>query len=285
MPEKKPRRKATLPLSQTQAAMDTEYRERKVQEAESDTIACLGRGDISILSALTTQLPDVFYGEILPKTDMWDKLSLAQVSKTYRDTVWSVDGVRSMKPNALVIQMAARHGNLPAVRALLQSGVNPDEYLVGREAGNKQICTALHMAAGRGHVGVAKALIEAGADVNKQETLDDLGKTPLMLAAAAGHTPVIMELIRAGANVNSAKNFAGANVNTALEEAVLNAHEACVLALIHAGADVHMDGFGESIMQENTATYAEDAGAYRNIVGLLRYAASRNFLVLELDSA
>jgi ankyrin repeat protein len=106
-----------------------------------------------------------------------------------------------------------------------------------------------------------------------------------MLAAAAGHTPVIMELIRAGANVNSAKNFAGANVNTALEEAVLNAHEACVLALIHAGADVHMDGFGESIMQENTATYAEDAGAYRNIVGLLRYAASRNFLVLELDSA
>ena len=242
-------------------------------EAESDTIACLGRGDISILSALTTQLPDVFYGEILPKTDMKDKLSLAQVSKTYRDTVWSVDGVRSMEPKALTIQMAAKHGNLPAVRALLQSGVNPDEYLVGREAENTPICTALHIAAGAGHMGVAKALIEAGADVNKQETLDDQGKTPLMLAAASGHTPVIMELIRAGANVN-----------TALEEAVLNAHEACVLALIHAGADVHMDGFGEAIMQENTATYAEDAGANRNIVELFRYAASRNFLLLELDS-
>jgi hypothetical protein len=265
--------------------MDIGDRERKVQEAESDTIACLGRGDITILSALTTQLPDVFYGEILPKTDMWDKLSLAQVSKTYRDTVWSVDGVRSMEPKALTLQMAARAGNLPAVRALLQSGVNPDEYIDGLlEAGKTQICTALHIAAGRGHVGVVKALIEAGADVNKRETLDDLGKTPLILAAAKGHTPVIMELIRAGANVNTAKNFAGFNVNTALEEAVLNAHEACVLALIHAGADVHMGGFGESIMQENTATYAEDAGAYRNIVGLLRYAASRNFLVLELDS-
>ena len=94
-----------------------------------------------------------------------------------------------------------------------------------------------------------------------------------MLAAASGHTPVIMELIRAGANVN-----------TALEEAVLNAHEAYVLALIHAGADVNMDGFGEAIMQENTATYAEDAGANRNIVELFRYAASRNFLLLELDS-
>ena len=244
-------------------------------EAESDTIACLGRGDISILSALTTQLPDVFYGEILPKTDMKDKLSLAQVSKTYRDTVWSVDGVRSMEPKSLTIQMAAKHGNLPAVRALLQSGVNPDEYIDGlHEAGKTPICTALHIAAGAGHMGVAKALIEAGADVNKQETLDDLGgRTPLMLAAVHGHTPVIMELIRAGANVN-----------TALEEAVLNAHEACVLALIHAGADVHMDGFGEAIMQENTATYAEDAGANRNIVELFRYAASRNFLLLELDS-
>ena len=253
--------------------MDTGYRERKVQEADSDTIACLGRGDISILSALHTQLPDVFTYEILPKLSLKDALSLAQVSKTYRDTVWSVDGVRSMEPKALTIQMAAKHGNLPAVRALLQSGVNPDEYLVGREAENTPICTALHIAAGAGHMGVAKALIEAGADVNKQETLDDQGKTPLMLAAASGHTPVIMELIRAGANVN-----------TALEEAVLNAHEACVLALIHAGADVHMDGFGEAIMQENTATYAEDAGANRNIVELFRYAASRNFLLLELDS-
>jgi hypothetical protein len=264
--------------------MDIGYRERKVQEVESDTIACLGRGDISILSALTTQLPDVFTCEILPKLGLWTKLSLAQVSKTYRNTVWSVDGVRSMKPKGLVFKTATRHGNLPAVRALLQSGVNPDDYVAGlHEAGNKPTFTALHIAAGEGHLGVAKALIEAGADVNKQE-LDDLGRTPLMLAAAAGHTPVIMELIRAGANVNTAKNFAGFNVNTALEEAVLNAHEACVLALIHAGADVHMGGFGESIMQENTATYAEDAGAYRNIVGLLRYAASRNFLVLELDS-
>ena len=74
--------------------MDIGDRKRKVQEAESDTIACLGRGDISILSALHTQLPDVFTYEILPKLGLRDTLSLAQVSKTYRDTVWSVDGVR-----------------------------------------------------------------------------------------------------------------------------------------------------------------------------------------------
>ena len=271
--------KATLPLSQTQAAMDT-------GEAESDTIAYLGRGDISILSALTTQLPDVFYGEILPKLDMLDTLNLAQVSKTYRDTVWSVDGVRSMEPKALTIQMAAKHGNLPAVRALLQSGVNPDEYIDGlHEAGKTPICTALHIAAGAGHLGVAKALIEAGADVNKQDTLDDL-LTPLSLAAAHGHTPVIMELIRAGADVNTVTRLSPHRLkfsaSIALIHAVLNGHEACVLALIHAGADVNLDGFGAALMQSNFQT--ANGGAKRNIVELIRYAASRNFLVLELDS-
>ena len=261
--------------------MDTEYRERKVQEAESDTIACLGRGDISILSALHMQLPDVFTCEILPKLGLKDKLSLAQVSKTYRDTVWSVDGVRSMEPKALTIQMAAKHGNLPAVRALLHSGVNPDEYMDGLldEAGNTPTCTALHthclcIAADRGHLGVAKALIEAGADVNKQE-IRDKGRTPLMQAAAHGHTPVIMELIRAGANVNTAVK----NVNTALAYAVFNGHEACVLALIHAGADVHLDGYGQALIQAPV-----HADVQRNIIELLRYAASRNFLLLELDS-
>lgn len=264
--------------------MDIGYRERKVQEVESDTIACLGRGDISILSALTTQLPDVFTCEILPKLGLWTKLSLAQVSKTYRDTVWSVDGVRSMKPKGLVFKTATRHGNLPAVRALLQSGVNPDDYVAGlHEAGNKPTFTALHIAAGEGHLGVAKALIEAGADVNKQE-LDDLGRTPLMLAAAAGHTPVIMELIRAGANVNTVTRFSPNRPDaiTALMVAVLNGHEACVLALIYAGADVYCLGHRWELLTQSNQTAS--AGAKRNIVELIRYAASRNFLVLELDS-
>jgi ankyrin repeat protein len=162
--------------------------------------------------------------------------------------------------------------------------VNPDEYIDGlHEAGKTPICTALHIAAGAGHLGVAKALIEAGADVNKQE-LDDLGRTPLMLAAAAGHTPVNMELIRAGANVNTVTRFSPNRPDaiTALMVAVLNGHEACVLALIYAGADVYCLGHRWELLTQSNQTAS--AGAKRNIVELIRYAASRNFLVLELDS-
>ena len=67
------------------------------EEAESDTVTYLRRGGISILEAIAVKLPDVFTAEILPKLDMTDTLSLAQVNKAYNAAVWSADGVRSME--------------------------------------------------------------------------------------------------------------------------------------------------------------------------------------------
>ena len=63
----------------------------------SPTTMSLQRGDLSILSALAAELPDVFYAEILPKLEVKDILNLAQVSKWCRDVVWSVGGVRSLE--------------------------------------------------------------------------------------------------------------------------------------------------------------------------------------------
>ena len=69
---------------------------RKREEYESDVVSLLRRGSVSILEVIAMKLPDVFAAEILPKLDVFDTLSLAQVSKSYNDAVWSVEGVRCM---------------------------------------------------------------------------------------------------------------------------------------------------------------------------------------------
>ena len=217
---------------------------------ESDTVTYLRRGTLDILDAVAVQLPDVFYGEILPKLDFEDTLNLAQVSKAYRDTVWSVGGVRSLKekiePHCVKLGMkawiteplfwAARHGNVPAVRACLESGVDVNKVLT------RDNMTALHVAAQRGHAALVKALIEAGADVNKPSSPNSVdggtlfhNVTPVYLAAEKGHTHVVMELIMAGADVNQATSKGV----TPLYMAAQQGHEVCVASLIQAGADIH----------------------------------------------
>jgi ankyrin repeat protein len=223
------------------------------EEAESDTVTYLRRGGISILEALSVKLPDVFAAEILPKLDMTDTLNLAQVNKAYNAAVWSADGVRSLEAkikthfvkigkknlNLLPLYWAAKHGNVPAVRACLESGVDVNKVL----AQNNR--TALHISAELGHAAVVKALIEAGADVNKpasSHTVNASGNprgvihnvTPVYFAASRGHTHVVMELIKAGADVNQATSDGA----TPLYVAAQQGHEGIVVSLIQAGADV-----------------------------------------------
>jgi len=219
---------------------------------ESDTVTYLRRGTLDILEAVAVRLPDVFYGEILPKLDLLDTLNLAQLSKAYNDTVWSVEGMRSMEPKIEAhfvkigkkkvltpLYWAARHGNVPAVRACLESGVDVNKVVTLENR------TALHVAAELGHAALVKALIEAGADVNKiasSDAVDSSGKrsvihnvTPVCFAAEKGHTPCVMELITAGADVNLAREGGC----TPLYMAAQLGHEACVTSLIQAGADIH----------------------------------------------
>jgi hypothetical protein len=220
---------------------------RKRVEYECDTVTYLRRGGISILEALAVKQPDVFAAEILPKLDMTDTLNLAQVNKAYNDTVWSVEGMRSMEAKieahfvkigknfaAEPLYWAAIHGNMPALRACLDSGMDVNELLTGDKM------TALHVAAEHGRAALVKALIEAGADLNKPaspRTNDGnpvKNVTPVFYAAKNGHTHVLMELIKAGADVNQATS-SGA---TPLYAAAQDGHEGIVALLIQAGADV-----------------------------------------------
>jgi hypothetical protein len=144
----------------------------------------LQRGDLSILSALAAELPDVFYAEILPKLEAKDILNLAQVSKWCRDVVWSVGGVRSLEAKLKVyaernlpgpsswMSYAARFGNVPAVKALLESGVDANKSCI-RQNYSQYTLAPIHLAAEFGHSMIVKLLIDAGVDVNQRATMSD----------------------------------------------------------------------------------------------------------------
>jgi ankyrin repeat protein len=233
---------------------------------------------ISILDVINVKLPDVFAAEILPKLDVTDTLSLAQVNKDYTAAVWSADGVRSFeaKMKARLVKFgkkgwiteplywAAKHGNVPAVRALLESGEDVNKVL------KRDKRTALHVAAHFGHAALVKALIEAGPDVNKLASPqyffnDASGKrrkrtnvlrdvTPVFDGADQGHTHVVMELIKAGADVNQATSEG----STPLYIAAEMGHDGCVAVLIQAGADVRKaDKTGWTPMQIATCKKRE----------------------------
>jgi hemoglobin len=77
------------------------------------------------------------------------------------------------------------------VRVLVQAGADVDA-----SDGVKQ-CTPLHMAARRGNVEIARALLDCGAAIEKP---DSLGDTPLRRAVNCGKTEVAALLLSKGAN-------------------------------------------------------------------------------------
>jgi truncated hemoglobin YjbI len=80
------------------------------------------------------------------------------------------------------------------VRLLVQGGanVNAQERL--------KHCTALHMAARRGNIPVAEALLDCGADL---EARDKLGETPLRRAVNCGKAEMVAFLLSQGADVQN----------------------------------------------------------------------------------
>lgn len=79
-----------------------------------------------------------------------------------------------------------------------------------------------------GHLGIAKALIKAGADVN----IRDGSYTPLTISCKGGHLCIVEELIRAGADVNLKDLF-----NNPLTVACKKGHFAIAEILRKSGAE------------------------------------------------
>ena len=254
----------------------TETRSGKHIRWTESTVDKIRRGEISILEAITEELPDLFNAEILSKLQLEDALNLARVNKRYNDAVWSVDGVRAMKRimgaqripresanrlGAKPMYFAARHGNVPAVRALLKvSGVDIDEEVL--EGGD---FTALQTAAAWQSPEVVKLLIDAGADVNKYDV--DLTTPPLHLAAENGDAMIAMLLIKAGAEVN----LADMDGKTPLWFAVAEHNMQMVSMLVRSGADVNISPYDDD--DKSPMEMAEDTKC-DGMMELLRLAPS-----------
>lgn len=125
---------------------------------------------------------------------------------------------------------AVRKNRVEEVKTLLARGVDVNER-------GTFGWTALWIAVDRGNVGLAKLLINAGANLNQRP---DNGE-PLFIRAAyvswAGQAPELVELLLAhGANVHARTAYGG---QTALHSAVILSNPTVVRTLIKAGLNVN----------------------------------------------
>ncbi|KAK2790234.1 hypothetical protein FQN52_005731 [Onygenales sp. PD_12] len=146
----------------------------------------------------------------------------------------------------------ARRGHLTIARLLLQNGAPVDSK--DDQSGSRPIT----FAANEGHVEVVKLLIEKGAPV---DSLDDRNRTPLLCAATNGHTSVMELLIEEGAKVDAIDVLG----RTSLLWAAQNGHEGAVNLLIEEAAFVKsVDVFGRTPL-----LYAQEEG-HEAVVKILR---------------
>ena len=120
---------------------------------------------------------------------------------------------------------AVRAGHTATARALIDAGADVD-------APQGDGATALHWAAHRDDLEAAGLLLEAGADV---DAANALGATPLWLAAKNGSGAMVERLLEAGANPNVALRMG----ETPLMAAARAGSLVAVDALLARGADVN----------------------------------------------
>src|SRR4051812_32278650 len=139
---------------------------------------------------------------------------------------------------------AAMNGNREAVKALLKEGADVNTTQADG-------MTALHWAAQKGDVELAKVLLYASANLKATTRIG--GYTPLLIASKNGDAAMIEALTQAGADANATTT----NGTTPLMLASAAGKPAAVQALLEHGADVNAK---EAVKGETALTFAAAFG-------------------------
>ena len=174
--------------------------------------------------------------------------------KTYSDLE---EEYYSFTGSSKLLHIASRFGILPLAEKLLEGFTNKAKCFRSINEKDADGRTALHRAAGGGHLAIARLLLEKGADI---EAKDKYGTTALHFAASSGDEGLVRLLIEKGADVN-AKDEDGM---TALHEAASSGDEGLVRLLIEKGADVNAKDYFNS-----TALYEAAERGHKGLVRLL----------------
>ena len=131
---------------------------------------------------------------------------------------------------------ATRDGDILRVRALLDSGVDPN--IIDNDG-----ITSLHYASLNSDTDIVRLLLNRGTDPNIR---DNYGFTPLMMASIKSDTVIIKMLLDNGAYLNNIANSLGDGV-TSLMMAASNGRTQIVKMLLERGAEPNIrDKYGKT---------------------------------------
>ena len=161
--------------------------------------------------------------------------------------------------------VAARDGNLYFVKVLLRYGANIEARgTINIDGLVVEDCTALWVAAAKGHFDVVRFLIEQNAEVDGRTSSNS---TPLRAAAFNGHLNIVRCLVENGADVNARNNFN----STPLMLTCHNGHLDVASYLVKHGANINIqDNAGHSCLH-----YASKRGHVQLVCELLALGAKQ----------
>ena len=141
--------------------------------------------------------------------------------------------------------VAARDGNLYIVKFLLRYGANIEARgTINIDGLVVEDCTALWVAAAKGHFDVVRFLIEQNAEVDGRTSSNS---TPLRAAAFDGYLDIVRCLVENGADVNARNHYN----NTPLMIACCEGHLDVASYLIKHGANINLqDNDGRSCLHQ-----------------------------------